>query len=126
MKTNNTPMYLKGALIVVVMDSKYSSIKSAILLHVQSEMFPTDVFLTQTFHKEVNELENKRWLSREETALALGISLSSISRLIKAGIIKPTYVGRRVLIPSSDVLENLPTLMEGRPRVMLPKEAVNA
>jgi excisionase family DNA binding protein len=68
-----------------------------------------------------------KWMNRREACLVLGISLSSLNRLVKAGVLaKPylLYIGRRVLI-SRDFVDALPNLMEGRQRSILQKETTN-
>jgi excisionase family DNA binding protein len=69
-----------------------------------------------------------KWMNRREACLVLGISLSSLNRLVKAGVLaKPylLYIGRRVLI-SRDFVDALPSLMEGRQRSILQKATTNA
>jgi len=54
-------------------------------------------------------MTEKKWLSRTETSQALRISLSTLNRMVKAGIIKSpfiTYIGRRVLFDA-----DLPSLI---------------
>ena len=70
----------------------------------------------------------KFWLSRKEICLASSISLSTLNRMIKAGIIKSphiTYVGRRVLI-SAEALKELHSIMDGRARSLIKEVKINA
>lgn len=48
-------------------------------------------------------METKRAYSREEAAQQLGISLSSVDRLIKRKLLKPSRALRRVLISDDEL-----------------------
>jgi hypothetical protein len=77
--------------------------------------------------EEMDKNNSKQWLSRAEFSSLAGLSLSSIYRMIKSGIITSLYLayaGRRVLI-STKALEDLSSLTKGRPRYLLKKEMIN-
>jgi len=71
-------------------------------------------------------MAEKLWLSRKEVCKALGISLSTLNRMVKVGIIDNsfiTYIGRRILF-DAELSYIINTITQGRSRSLI-KEVKN-
>lgn len=82
-----------------------SSIQYATLLEKIEKVVATQI--KAQFEQFTNQSKSSEYLTKQETADFLKVSLSTVNRWIKKGTLKPKYIGSRVLLRVDEVVAYL-------------------